>query len=98
MPRLQILWVVNCHFYFVVCNNKEKEADNGLQDQRVWSPEECADIFSQRFVNPFHWENNSLDRWWFEEREQKGQKALSFINYILDIYPLTIPYFTALNK
>lgn len=29
------------------CNNEEKEADNGLQDQRVWSPEECADIFSQ---------------------------------------------------
>ena len=36
-----------------MCNNEEKEADNGLQDQRVWSPEECADIFSQRFVNPF---------------------------------------------
>lgn len=29
------------------CENDEKDADNGLQDQRVWSPDECADIFSQ---------------------------------------------------
>ncbi|KAM7425991.1 E1 ubiquitin-activating protein uba2 [Porites harrisoni] len=29
------------------CNNEEKDSDNGLQDQRVWSPEECASIFRQ---------------------------------------------------
>lgn len=33
------------------CENDEKDADNGLQDQRVWSPDECADIFSQRLVS-----------------------------------------------
>jgi len=27
-------------------HNEEKETDNGLQDQRVWSPGECATIFS----------------------------------------------------
>ena len=32
------------------CNNEEKDSDNGLQDQRVWSPEECASIFRQRLV------------------------------------------------
>ena len=74
MPRWQTLWVANCLFYFVVYNNEEKEADNGLQDQRVWSPEECADIFSRRFVNPSSWENNSLDRWLFEIKEQKKVK------------------------
>ncbi|PFX22234.1 SUMO-activating enzyme subunit 2-like [Stylophora pistillata] len=29
------------------CDTNEKDADNGLQDQRVWSPDECAEVFSQ---------------------------------------------------
>ena len=36
--------------HFAECNNEEKESDNGLQDQRVWSAEECASIFRQRLV------------------------------------------------
>ncbi|XP_068697118.1 SUMO-activating enzyme subunit 2-like [Montipora foliosa] len=42
-PPMPLNWQ-NIH---TECNNDIEETDNGLQDQRVWSPQECTKIFKQ---------------------------------------------------